>query len=158
MNTDTNEVILDSEALFGLEMNNYLNNKDTDWLIQKSQYKFCYVDFILINIHNLYSVYLEHKERNYKTGFKSYDSFFITNKKILMLEEYYKNCYLVFDFRKDTGKEEEFYWIKYDTELFNTYETDTKNRRLILKKDCSIGFDNLMKDMTGKISNINLDR
>ena len=152
-----NNIILDSEKLFGLEMNNILNNDNINWLIQKSQYKYCYMDFILINIHNLYSVYLEHKERYYKTGYSSYDSFFITNKKINMIDKYYSNCYFVFDFRKQTGNEDELYYIKYDKKLFDTYEVDRYDRKLILKSDCKINFKNLMDDMTGSIKNINLD-
>lgn len=154
----SNKTILDSEKLFGLEMNDTLNKTDINWLIQKSQYEYCYIDFILVNIHNLYSVFLEHKERVYKTGYSSYDSFFISNKKILMIEKYYKNCYLVFDFRKQTKKEDELYYIKYNKKLFNTYEVDCYDRRLILKKDCKTNFKNLMNDMCGSINNINLDK
>ena len=59
-----NQIILDSEKLFAIAINNYLNNNGAKWIILKSEFKYCYLDFLLINLYNLYSIYLEYKERN----------------------------------------------------------------------------------------------
>ena len=72
-----NPIILNSEKLFAIAINNHLNNNGANWIIHKSQYRFCYLDFVLINLNNLYSVYLEYKERSYAYGYKSYETYFI---------------------------------------------------------------------------------
>jgi hypothetical protein len=56
MNTENEKpIILDSEKLFAVAINNHLNNKGANWIIHKSEYKYCYIDFILINLNNLYN-------------------------------------------------------------------------------------------------------
>ena len=148
---------IDSEVRFGLELNNSLNNNGDNYIIQKSLYPYCYIDFCIINTQNLYCVYLEHKERKYKSGYTSYDSYFITKNKINNIKKFYGNCYLVFDFRKNCNDNPlEFYWIKYDEELFNTYEVCGKNIK-VLHKDCNVGYKSLIKEIT-KYGNINLDK
>jgi hypothetical protein len=97
-----NPIILDSEKLFLLSINNYLNNNGANWIIHKSQYKYCYLDFILINLNNLYSVYIEFKERSYSYGYKSYDTYFISLRKYQAIKKCYNNCFIVWDFTHST--------------------------------------------------------
>jgi hypothetical protein len=47
-----NPIILDSEKIFLLSINNYLNNNGANWKIIKSEYKYCYIDFLLVNLNN----------------------------------------------------------------------------------------------------------
>ena len=158
MNTENEKpIILDSEKLFAVAINNHLNNKGANWIIHKSEYKYCYIDFILINLNNLYSVYLEHKERSYKYGYKSYETYFISLRKYEAIKKCYNNCYIIFDFTLQTKNDNEFYYIKFDEKLFDTFESDEdKSRLLIPNKFCKTGFYNLMAEMVDKIPNRNL--
>ena len=158
MNTENeNPIILDSEKLFALAINNHLNNNGANWKIIKSEFKYCYIDFVLINLNNLYSVYLEYKERSYAYGYKSYETYFISLRKYEAIKECYNNCYIVFDFTLDTKNDDEFYYIKFDKELFDTFESDEiKSRLLIPNKFCKTRFDNLMTELIDIIPNKNL--
>jgi|DEB0MinimDraft_10_1074344.scaffolds.fasta_scaffold34264_1 hypothetical protein len=149
--------ILDSEERFMLEVNKVLYE---NWIIMKSDYKYCYIDFILINRNNLYSVYTEYKEREYKCDKSYYTNFYVSKKKLEMIKTFYKNCYLIWDFRK-SGDSNDFFFIKYNKSLLDSkLEYDKKNcswRYCIDKDKCSIGFDNYIK-LLEDISNTNLDK
>jgi hypothetical protein len=149
MNTENeNPILLDSEKLFAIAINNHLNNNGANWIIHKSEYKYCYIDFILTNLNNLYSVYLEYKERNYAYGYKSYDTYFISLRKYQAIKQHYNNCYIVWDFTHNTKNDNEFYYIKFDKELFEGFGKDeTKSRLLIPSNLCKTGFDNLMTEL-----------
>jgi hypothetical protein len=152
-----NPIILDSEKLFALAINNYLNNNKANWIIHKSEFKYCYLDFVLINLNNLYSIYIEYKERSYAFGYKSYDTYFISLRKYEAIKQYYNNCYIVFDFTNNTKNDDEFYYIKYDEKIFNAFEKDeTKSRLLIPSNLCKTTFQKLMTEMVDMISNRNL--
>jgi len=148
---------LNSEKIFALSINNYLNNNGANWKIIKSEFKFCYLDFLLINLNNLYAVYIEYKERNYALGYKSYDSYFISLRKFYAIKKNYKNTYIIFDFSLKTNNENDFFFIKYDEKAFSSFEKDfNKNRLLIPSNYCKTGFDNLMIELVDIIPNQNL--
>ena len=152
-----NPIILDSEKLFAIAINNHLNNNGAKWIIHKSEFKYCYLDFVLINLNNLYSVYLEYKERNYAYGYTHYETYFISLRKYQAIKKCYNNCYIVWDFTHNTKNDDEFYYIKYDEELFEKFEKDiNKSRLLIPSKFCKTRFNNLMTEMVNKIPNRNL--
>lgn len=152
-----NPIILDSEKLFAIAINNHLNNNGANWKIIKSEFKYCYLDFVLINLNNLYSVYLEYKERNYAYGYTHYETYFISLRKYQAIKKCYNNCYIVWDFTHNTKNDDEFYYIKYDEELFEKFEKDiNKSRLLIPSKFCKTRFNNLMTEMVNKIPNRNL--
>tara|TARA_R110000782_G_scaffold242653_1_gene329132 strand:+ start:60 stop:545 length:486 start_codon:yes stop_codon:yes gene_type:complete len=149
--------ILDSEIIFANSINNYLNENNANWKIIKSEFKYCYIDFILINLNNLYITHLEYKERAYAIGYTSYESYFISLKKYNAIKKCYNNCYIIFDFTYSTKDDDEFYYIKFDEDLFNTFEKDQfKSRLLIPSKFCKTTFHSLMQDMVDVISNRNL--
>jgi hypothetical protein len=63
----------------------------------------------------------------------------------------------VWDFTHDTKNNNEFYYIKFDDELFKSFEKDySKNRLLIPSKFCKTQFKNLILDMVEAISDRNL--
>ena len=157
MEKNEKPIILDSEKLFAIAINNHLNNNGANWIIHKSEYKYCYIDFILTNLNNLYSVYLEYKERNYAYGYKSYETYFISLRKYEAIKQYYNNCYIVWDFTFNTKNDDEFYYIRFDEKLFETFEKDNdKSRLLIPSNKCKTRFDNLMNEMIDSVPNKNL--
>ena len=158
MNTEKeNPIILDSEKIFANSINNYLNKNNPNWKILKSEFKFCYIDFILINLNNLYITHLEYKERSYCYGYKTYDTYFISLRKYEAIKKCYNNCFIVWDFTHNTKNDDEFYYIKYNDDLFKTFEkNETKSRLLIPSKFCKTRFDNLLTEMIDIIPNRNL--
>lgn len=149
--------MLDSETLFFNTINGYFDKNKKNWKIIKSDYKYSYIDFILINLNNLYSIHLEYKERQYCRGYTHYDSYFISLRKYEAIQKCYNNCYIVWDFTHDTKNNNEFYYIKFDDELFKSFEKDySKNRLLIPSKFCKTQFKNLILDMVEAISDRNL--
>jgi hypothetical protein len=157
MEKNEKPIILDSEKLFLLSINNHLNNNGANWIIHNSEYKFCYVDFVLINLNNLYTIHLEYKERNYAYGYKSYDTYFISLRKYQAIKKCYNNCYIVWDFTHNTKNDNEFYYIKFDDKLFDTFESDEDKSRLLIPANlCKTGFVNLMTELVDKIPNRNL--
>lgn len=150
--------ILDTEQSFMIEVNNIISN---NWVILKSDYKFCYVDFLLINRNNLFTLYTEYKKREYICNKSVYSSFFVSKKKLEMIKKYYKKCILIWDFRSKDNPDD-FFYIHYDKSFLDKYECeyDRKNcsyRYKILKEDCLIGFNNYVKIMND-ITNLNLDK
>ena len=159
MNKTENEnlIILDSEKLFAIAINNHLNNNGANWKIIKSEFIYCYVDFVLINLNNLYTCYLEYKERSYAYGYKSYDTYFISLRKYQAIKKCYNNCFIVWDFTHQTKNDDEFYYIKYNEKLFDAFEKDIDKSRLLIPSNlCKTGFDNLMTELVDIIPNRNL--
>jgi len=158
MNTEKENLkILNSEKIFATTINNYLNKNNSNWKIIKSEFKYCYIDFILINLNNLYTTHLEYKERNYCYGYTHYESYFISLRKYQAIKKYYNNCYIVFDFTHSTKDINQFFYIKYDEELFNTFEKDYNKSRLLIPSNlCKTLFESLMLEMIDIIPNRNL--
>ena len=153
----TNNIILDSEKLFAIKINNYLNKNNANWIIHKSEFKYSHLDFLLINLNNLYSVYIEYKERCYAVGYTSYETYFISLKKFYAIKKHYHNCYIIFDFTHSTKNEDEFYYIKYDKELFDTFEKDLDKSRLLIPSNlCKTNFDNMTTELIDMIPSRNL--
>jgi len=121
---------LNSEKIFALSINNYLNNNGANWKIIKSEFKFCYLDFLLINLNNLYAVYIEYKERNYALGYKSYDSYFISLRKFYAIKKNYKNTYIIFDFSLKTNNENDFFLLN----MMRKHLVHLK--KILIKIDC----------------------
>ena len=158
MNTEKENLkILNSEKIFATTINNYLNKNNSNWKIIKSEFKYCYMDFILINLNNLYTTHLEYKERNYCYGYTHYESYFISLRKYQAIKKCYNNCYIVFDFTHSTKDINQFFYIKYDEELFNTFEKDYNKSRLLIPSNlCKTLFESLMLEMIDIIPNRNL--
>ena len=158
MNTEKENLkILNSEKIFATTINNYLNKNNSNWKIIKSEFKYCYIDFILINLNNLYTTHLEYKERNYCYGYTHYESYFISLRKYQAIKKCYNNCYIVFDFTHSTKDINQFFYIKYDEELFNTFEKDYNKSRLLIPSNlCKTLFESLMLEMIDIIPNRNL--
>ncbi len=158
MNTEKeNQNILNSEKIFATTINNYLNKNNSNWKIIKSEFKYCYIDFILINLNNLYTTHLEYKERFYARGYTHYESYFISLRKYQAIKKCYNNCYIVFDFTHSTKDINQFFYIKYDEKLFNDFEKDYNKSRLLIPSNlCKTHFENLMTEMVDMISNKNL--
>ena len=158
MNTEKENLkILNSEKIFATTINNYLNKNNPNWKIIKSEFKYCYIDFILINLNNLYTTHLEYKERNYAYNYTHYDSYFISLRKYEAIKKCYNNCYIVFDFTHNTKNDDEFYYIKFDKELFEKFERDFNKSRLLIPSNlCKTTFQKLMTEMVDMISNRNL--
>ena len=158
MNTEKeNQNILDSEKIFATTINNYLNENNPNWKIIKSEFKYCYIDFILINLNNLYITHLEYKERSYARGYTHYDSYFISLRKYQAIKKCYNNCYIVFDFTHSTKDDNQFFYIKYNEDLFNTFEKAIDKSRLLIPSNlCKKRFDNLLLEMVDMIPNRNL--
>jgi len=149
--------MLDSETIFFNTINDYFDKHKKNWKIIKSDYVYSYIDFILINLNNLYSIHLEYKERQYCRGYNHYDSYFISLRKYEAIKKCYSNCYIVWDFTHDTKNDNEFYYIRFDEKLFETFEKDhSKNRLLIPSNLCKTHFKNLILDMVEAIPNKNL--
>jgi hypothetical protein len=160
MNTENEnqEIILDSEKLFALSINNYLNKNGANWKILKSEFKYCFIDFILINLNNLYTIYLEYKERNYAIGFSHYETYFISLRKYRAIKKHYNNCYIIWDFTHNTKSDDHFFYIKYDEDLFKTFEQDVRKSRLLIpSKYCKCSFELLMTELIDTIPTRNLD-
>jgi len=158
MNTEKENLnILDSEKIFATTINNYLNENNPNWKIIKSEFKYCYIDFILINLNNLYITHLEYKERSYARGYTHYDSYFISLRKYQAIKKCYNNCYIVFDFTHSTKDDNQFFYIKYNEDLFNTFEKAIDKSRLLIPSNlCKKRFDNLLLEMVDMIPNRNL--
>mgnify|MGYP003677987810 CR=1 FL=1 len=77
------ELILDDEEVFKIKTLNALNNNDElkNFVMIKSQNKFCSVDFTIINTYNLLSVYVEHKKK--KITASKYNTFLLDFKNLL---------------------------------------------------------------------------
>jgi len=150
--------MINSEKIFKLELNNILYE---NWDIVKSNYQFCYMDFLLFNRNNLYNVFIEYKKRHYTYNKSIYTSFFIGEKKLKMIDLYYNNSYLIWDFRNKNTNETDFFYLKYDKSLLESKkEYDNKHysyRFLIDKNKCKNGFDNFINEIKS-ITNINLDK
>ena len=139
------ELILDDEEVFKIKTLNALNNNDElkNFVMIKSQNKFCSVDFTIINTYNLLSVYVEHKKK--KISASKYNTFFIGFQKLIMIEAYYGQqiLFLVFDC------EDELYFCEYDDKFLKRDKKIVCGSRVIEinKSECGIGFDNFHKKL-----------
>ena len=139
------ELILDDEEVFKIKTLNALNNNDElkNFVMIKSQNKFCSVDFTIINTYNLLSVYVEHKKK--KISASKYNTFFIGFQKLIMIEAYYGQqiLFLVFDC------EDELYFCEYDDKFLKRDKKIICGSKVIEinKSECGIGFDNFHKKL-----------
>jgi hypothetical protein len=137
-----------SEGNFMIEINDKLS---LNYTIIKSQFKYCNVDFLLLNNNNLYTCYIEYKQRQYANGYNNYPSFFIGKTKMDNIKKHYKNCIFIWDFRKSNSNH--FFWIKYDDNFYNKYEVEkdyinNSYRFRILKDDCNNSYDEFIEYFT----------
>ena len=107
----------------------------------KSEYKYASIDFIVINLENLKSVYIEHKKKNINGN--NFDSFMINKCKIDSCKKDFKKCIFIWDCLDDV------YWLYYNKELHQSrleeiYGSDVY---FINKKLVNVGFDSLIESI-----------
>jgi hypothetical protein len=139
------ELILDDEEVFKIKTLNALNNNDElkNFVMIKSQNKYCSIDFTIINTYNLLSVYVEHKKK--KITASKYSTFFIGFQKLIMIDTYYgqQKLFLVFDC------EDDLYFTEYDDKFLKREIKMICGSKVIEinKSECGIGFDNFNKKL-----------
>jgi len=135
------EIILDDEEVFKIKMLDALNkNNDVEnFVMIKSGYKYCSIDFTIINTYNLLSVYVEHKKK--KISASNYNTFFIGFQKLIMIDTYYgqQKLFLVFDC------EDEIYFTEYDSKFLKRDVKIVRGGKVveINKSECGCGFEKL---------------
>jgi hypothetical protein len=132
-------IILDKEHEFLLKLIEELGDK---YEIIKSQNKYCNIDFIVINRHNLKTLYIEHKFRNVVD---KYDTLFIGKTKINNILSLYSKCVIVWEFIGDV-----FYSIEVcDDMLVKYYMAYVMGSYAleISKEDCNKSIDNLIENI-----------
>jgi len=128
--------ILDSEGRFKSRLLLDFNDKNYD--VKKSQYKYCSIDFIVLNLDNLKSIYIEHKDK--KINAKNFQSFMINKCKLDACKRYYKDTIFVWDCLDNV------YWCYYSDELHQSRLEQINNSDVyfIDKNVVNCGFDNLI--------------
>ena len=111
------EIILPSEDQFKMKLMKSLGNQ---YLIIKSQNKYCSIDFGIINRYNLKMIHLEHKKRAIKST--SYPSTIINQSKLLSFERNYENAIMVWEYI-DALK-----YLEYSKDLLNLETMKVKNQ------------------------------
>ena len=145
MDTNHNNIILDTEHLFKIKL---LNEVGENWLMIKSQHNCCVVDFVMVNKMNVKTIHLEHKKRS---GYKcNYDTLFMGFDKINKVDKYYKKCIYVWEY------DNELYWIKHKKSLLKCNTGFIMGGKVyhINKSECKVGFDTLLT----YINNLSNDR
>jgi len=143
-NTSKNiEVILPSEEIFKRKLLDVLGD---EYLIIKSQYKYCSIDFCIINKWNLKILHLEHKQRNCHKN--RYPSTIINYSKLMSYKRNYNNTILIWSYETDAVK-----YLVYSEDLLK-YETSyCKNQDVIFIKNETLldGFDSLIATIQLKL-------
>ena len=130
------EILLDSEGRFKKRLLDA--SKNNNYKMIKSHLKYCSIDFIIINLDNLKSVYLEHKKKTINGS--NFASFMINKCKLDACKKAYSDCIFIWDCLDDV------YWCFYDESLHQSRlevinESDVY---FIDKKLVNVGFDSLI--------------
>lgn len=129
-------MLLDTEQEFSKEL---IKRLPTKFQLIKSNYKFCIIDFILINNDNLKVIYLEHKRRFIKGV--SFPSIWIKVSKVRAILKNYGKFIFVNTLNDD------LYFITIDNKTIDKYEQETNiYNELVLNikiEDFNNGFDDL---------------
>ena len=133
------QIILDDEGKFKSRLLDACKEKNYKML--KSHYRYASIDFIIINLENLKSVYIEHKKKNINGN--NFDSFMINKCKIDSCKKDFKKCIFIWDCLDDV------YWLYYNKELHQSrleeiYGSDVY---FINKKLVNVGFDSLIESI-----------
>ncbi len=137
------EVILPSEELFKRKLLEVLGD---EYLIIKSQYKYCSIDFAIINKFNLKILHLEHKERNCNKN--AYPSTIINYSKLMSYKRNYQNTIMIWGYKENAVK-----YLVYSEDLLKYQTSDCKNQEVIfIQNDILLdGFDNLIATIINKL-------
>jgi len=136
-------VILPSEELFKRRLLDVLGK---DFLIIKSQYKYCSIDFAIINKFNLKILHLEHKERNCHKN--AYPSTIINYSKLMSYKRNYQNTIMIWGYKENAVK-----YLVYNEDLLKYQTSDCKNQEVIFIQNDILkdGFDNLIATIINKL-------
>jgi hypothetical protein len=137
------EVILPSEELFKRKL---LDRLGDEYLIIKSQYKYCSIDFCIVNKFNLKILHLEHKERNCLKN--AYPSTIINYSKLMSYKRNYQNTIMIWGYKENAVK-----FLVYSEDLLKYKTSDCKNQEVIyIKNDILLdGLDNLISTIIQKL-------
>jgi len=108
------EVLIESEQLFIMNINENLENRHIQTIKSENQYN--PIDIIIINRKNIKTIYIEFKERSIKFNNK-YKSIIINKSKIEAIKKIYKKCVFVFKYGNN------YKYIRYNKKLFDTFNT-----------------------------------
>jgi len=130
------EILLDSEGKFKkrlLDASSGFNYK-----MIKSEYKYASIDFIIVNLDNLKSIYLEHKKKSINAS--NFASFMINKCKLDACKKNYTDCIFIWDCLDDV------YWCFYSAELHQSRleVINGSDVYFIDKKLVNVGFDSLI--------------
>jgi len=143
-------VILDDEALFKIKTLDALNNNDEmkNFLMIKSQDKYCNVDFSIINTRNLRMIYVEHKRKHIKAN--DFSTFFIGFQKLIMIDTYYGSNKLFLCFECD----DDFYYTEYDEKFLKRDKKIVRGGKVIEidKSECGVGFDKFTQKLVESLT------
>lgn len=137
------ELILPSEEIFKRKLLDVLGD---EYLIIKSQYKYCSIDFCIVNKFNLKILHLEHKERNCHKNL--YPSTIINYSKLMSYKRNYQNTIMIWGYKENAVK-----YLVYSEDLLKYPTSDCKNQPVIyIQNDILLdGFDNLIATIINKL-------
>ncbi len=136
-------VILPSEEDFKKRLVEVLSD---EYLVIKSHFKYCSVDFAIINKWNLKILHLEHKQR--KCHQNRYPSTIINYSKLMSYKRNYQNTIMIWSYETDAVK-----YLVYSEDLLKYQTSDCKNQEVIYIKNDILkdGFDNLIATIIKKL-------
>ena len=137
------EVILPSEEIFKRKLLDVLGD---EYLIIKSQYKYCSIDFCIVHKFNLKILHLEHKQRNCHKN--RYPSTIINYSKLMSYKRNYQNTIMIWSYESDAVK-----YLVFNEDLLKYETCNCKNQDVIyIKNDILLdGFDNLIATIIKKL-------
>ena len=134
-------LILPNEFIFYERLLKFIGK---DCYVNKSNNRFCSIDFIIIDKHNLRTIYLEHKYRNIED---MYNTLLIGKNKIdNIIKSKYRHSYVIWEFANDV------FYVKKVLKEFIKYETSTyvNSEAYKVNKDECVKFNDI-KDLCGFI-------
>ena len=136
-------VILPSEELFKRRLVEVLSD---EYLVIKSHFKYCSVDFAIINKWNLKILHLEHKQRNCHQN--RYPSTIINYSKLMSYKNNYQNTILCWGYESNAVK-----YLVYNEDLLKYQTCNCKNQDVIFIKNDMLkdGFDSLIATIINKL-------
>ena len=136
------EIILPSEDLFKMRLMKSLGNQ---YLIIKSQNKYCSIDFAILNRYNLKMIHLEHKKRAIKST--SYPSTIINHSKLVSFDRNYQNAIMVWEYTDGLK------FLEYAKDLLNNETMNVKNQECYFFANDLLknGYDNLVATIYKKL-------
>jgi len=142
-NSNNTNVILPSEEIFKRKLLDVLGK---DYLVIKSQYKYCSIDFCIVHKFNLKILHLEHKQRNCHQN--RYPSTIINYSKLMSYKNNYQNTILCWGYESNAVK-----YLVYNEDLLKYQTSNCKNQEVIFIKNDMLkdGFDSLISTIINKL-------